>query len=163
MSVSQQIAKHFKEIYFGGNWTESSLKEQTGDITWKEATSQVYSINTIASLVFHINYYVTTVLKVLKDDALSGSDAFAFDHPPIQSEEDWQNMLQKTWSEGAEFATIVEQFPDERLWTNMADEKYGSWYRNLHGIIEHAHYHLGQIAVLKKIIRGNAQSLVVRS
>jgi hypothetical protein len=29
-------------------------------------------------------------------------------------------------------------------------EKYGNYYRNIHGIIEHIHYHLGQIVLIEK-------------
>ena len=31
-------------------------------------------------------------------------------------------------------------------------EKYGTYYRNFHGLIEHAHYHLGQIVLIKKLV-----------
>ena len=31
-------------------------------------------------------------------------------------------------------------------------EKYGNYFRNLTGIIEHLHYHLGQIVLIKKLI-----------
>ena len=34
-------------------------------------------------------------------------------------------------------------------------EKYGNYYRNLHGVIEHAHYHLGQIALIKKMFQNS--------
>jgi hypothetical protein len=30
------------------------------------------------------------------------------------------------------------------------EEKYGSVLRNIMGVIEHTHYHLGQIVLLKK-------------
>jgi len=32
------------------------------------------------------------------------------------------------------------------------EEKYGNYYRNFHGIIEHCHYHLGQIVLIKKML-----------
>ena len=50
--------------------------------------------------------------------------------------------------------------PEERFFEDMADPKYGSWYRNIHGIIEHAHYHLGQIVLLKKLIGDRITSKV---
>ena len=30
--------------------------------------------------------------------------------------------------------------------------EYGNYYRNLHGLIEHTHYHLGQVALIKKLL-----------
>jgi hypothetical protein len=72
--------------------------------------------------------------------------------PPIQSEDEWNKLLSKTWSEAETFAGLVEKLPDEKLSVDLADKKYGSYYRNLHGIVEHAHYHLGQILLIKKIL-----------
>ncbi|HAI83731.1 MAG TPA: DUF1572 domain-containing protein, partial [Chitinophagaceae bacterium] len=35
----------------------------------------------------------------------------------------------------------------------------GTYYRNILGLIEHTHYHLGQIALIKKIIRNTHVTL----
>jgi hypothetical protein len=32
------------------------------------------------------------------------------------------------------------------------DEKYGNYYTNVQAVIEHCHYHLGQVVLIKKII-----------
>jgi hypothetical protein len=152
MSLPEQIAKHFREVHFGGNWSTSNFKDQLADVTWQQATTKVYNINTIATLVFHSNYYVSAVLKVLQGETLNAKDAYSFDHPPVQSKEDWDRMVEKTLSEAEQFANLVEQLPEHRLWDDFTDKKYGNFYRNLHGIIEHAHYHLGQIVILKKVL-----------
>lgn len=153
MNLQQQIAKQFRDVHFGGNWTAVNLKEAVADVTWQEATTKLSTLNTIATLVFHTNYYVATVLKVLKGEPLTGKDKYSFDHPPIQSTEDWQVLLQKTWDEAKEFARMIEDLPTEKLEETFFDEKYGNYYRNLTGIIEHMHYHLGQIVIIKKLIR----------
>lgn len=152
MNISKQIAKHFREVYFGGNWAGSNFKDVLAGVTWEQATTQVYSLNTIATLVFHANYYVTAVLKVLRGGPLNAKDEYSFDYPPISSPEDWENMLSRVRAEAETFANLVEQLPEDRLWENFTDEKYGNYYRNLHGIIEHCHYHLGQIVLVKKIL-----------
>jgi uncharacterized damage-inducible protein DinB len=113
----------------------------------------VHNFNTIASLVFHINYYVNAVLKVLQNEPLDARDKFSFDLPPINSKQDWELLQSKTWKEAEEFAKLIEKLSDQELWTIMIDEKYGMYYRNFQGIIEHSHYHMGQIALIKKIIR----------
>jgi uncharacterized damage-inducible protein DinB len=157
MSLTAQIAKHFREIHFGGNWTTSNLKDQLADVTWQQATTKVYSFNTIATLVYHTNYYVSAVLKVLQGESLNAKDEYSFAHPPINSQEDWENLLNKAWAEAESFASLVEQLPESKLLEDFTDKKYGNYYRNLHGIIEHTHYHLGQIVLIKKIIAANAE------
>jgi len=47
------------------------------------------------------------------------------------------------------FASLVEQLPQSKLSEIFAEEKYGNYYQNIHGIIEHSHYHIGQIVLIK--------------
>lgn len=155
MSLTEQIAKHFREIHFGGNWTSVNLKDCLADVNMQQATAKVYSFNTIAALVYHMNYYVSAVLKVLQGEPLDASDKFSFDLPPVQTQEDWDKLLDKIWKDAEKFASLVEQLPESKLWDDFSDNKYGNYYRNIHGIIEHCHYHLGQVVLIKKIL--NAQ------
>jgi len=152
MNLTTQIAKHFRDVHFGGNWTSVNLKETLTDVTWQQATTKIYSLNTIATLVFHINYYVSAVTKVLQGEPLTAHDKYSFDLPPILNQEDWENLLNKIWGDAENFALLIEQLPESKLADTFSDEKYGSYYRNLHGIIEHTHYHLGQIMLIKKIL-----------
>jgi hypothetical protein len=151
MNTPAQIAKQFRDFHYGGNYTGVNLKETLDCLSWEQATKKVNSFNTIADLVFHINYYVSAVLKVLEGGPLTGSDKLSFDVPPINSQQDWENLLDKVWKDAERFAILVEQFPEEKLNEQFANEKYGTWYRNIHGVIEHCHYHLGQIVLIKKI------------
>ncbi len=152
MNLTAQIAKQFRELHFGGNWTSVNLKEILADVSWQQATTQVYSLNTISTLVYHTNYYVSAVLKVLQGEPLNAKDKNSFELPPILSQEDWENLLNKTWTEAETFASLVEQLPESKLGETFCEEKYGNYYRNIHGIIEHTHYHLGQIVLIKKIL-----------
>jgi len=150
--LSAHLSKHLKDVFFGGNWTSVNLRDSLANVTWEQAVTKLHSVNTILSLVYHINYYITAVTKVLQGEPLNASDKFSFDHAAIQSEEDWQNLLNKTWTDAENFAGLVEQLPDSKLWENFEDGKYGNYYRNILGIIEHTHYHLGQIVLIKKLL-----------
>ena len=152
MSLTHEIAKHFKDVHFGGNWTSVNLRDQLSGLTWQQATQKVYDLNTIAVLVFHMNYYVAAVSRVLEGEALNARDRYSFELPPILSQEDWKNLVDKTWADAERFAGLVEQFPEVRLWEDFSENKYGNYYRNIVGIIEHVHYHLGQIVLIKKIL-----------
>ncbi|WP_343745624.1 DinB family protein [Chitinophaga sp.] len=153
MTTVQQIAKHFRDVHFGGNWTAVNLKDALADVDWQVATTRINGLNTIAVLVFHVNYYVDAVLKVLQGEPLQASDKLSFDLPPVTSEEDWQRLVNKTLVQAEFFAGLVERLSEKQLSEDFTDGKYGTWYRNLAGIIEHTHYHLGQIVVIKKIIK----------
>jgi hypothetical protein len=153
MNSSTQLAKHLKDVHFGGNWTWSNLKDQLTGITWQQATTQVYGCNTIATLVFHINYFVDVALKVLQGGAISGNDKLSFAHPPINCQQDWDNLVSKALTDAETFEASLAQLPESKLWEDFSEKKYGNYYRNMLGIIEHTHYHLGQIAIIKKIVQ----------
>lgn len=155
MDSIQQIAKHFRDVHFGGNWTTVDLKDTLSDVSWQQASTKVYDLNTIAVLVFHTNYYVSAVLKVLEGGVLEASDQLSFNAPAINSEEDWQKLVDKALMEAERFALQIEGLKEEQLFEDFTDPKYGNYFRNLHGIIEHTHYHLGQIALIKKILAFN--------
>jgi hypothetical protein len=151
-TLSTELAKHFRQVHDGGNWTSVNLKQTLADLTWQQATTKIDSLNTIAVLVFHINYYVGLISKVLQGAPLEGHDKFSFDLPPIQSQEDWEKLLNKFWSEAEALASLIEQIPENKWSEIFVAEKYGTYFRNIVGLIEHTHYHLGQIVLIKKMI-----------
>jgi len=139
-------------VHFGGNWTSVNLKDTLADVSWQQATTHVQSLNTIATLMYHVHYYISAVTKVLEGGPLEAKDIYSFAHPPIRSQDDWQALLDKTWADAETLAALVAVLPESLLWESFTDEKYGTYYRNIQGIIEHTHYHLGQIVVIKKMM-----------
>ena len=83
---------------------------------------------------------------------MQAKNAYSINHPPILTQGDWEELLNKTWADAEQFASLVELLPESKLWEDFSDEKYGTYHRNIHGIIEHTHYHLGQITLIKKML-----------
>lgn len=152
MTLTQQIAKHVRDVNFGGNWTAVSLKDALTGVTWEQAVKKVDSLNTIAALVFHINYYVNPILRVLEGNPINAHDKFSFDVAPINSAEDWNALITKSQTEAEQLAKAIEQFDENKLFETFVNEKYGNYLRNFLGVIEHTHYHLGQIVLIKKML-----------
>jgi adenosyl cobinamide kinase/adenosyl cobinamide phosphate guanylyltransferase len=156
MTTVEAIADNFKKFQNGVNWTAVNLRQVLDGVDWVMATTEFSGCNTIAVLTYHINYYVDGVNKFLETGQLEIRDKFSFDCPSISSEEDWQQLLQKTYADMDLFHKKVLKLQDEVLSQVFLEEKYGSYFRNLTGIIEHGHYHLGQIVILKKILTAQA-------
>lgn len=152
MTTAAHLAKHVRDVHFGGNWTSVNFRDTLNGVTWQQATTQVHAFNSIATLLYHTNYYIAAVLKVFQGGALEAKDIYSFGHPPIHSQQDWQALQDKAWADAEQFATLIEQLPEDRLWQDFTHEKYGNYYRNIQGIIEHTHYHLGQVVLIKKLV-----------
>lgn len=157
MHYTKNIAKHLHEVYNGGNWTWVNLQDTLKDVTWQQATAKVYNFNTIAVLTYHIGYYADTILNVLRGNPLESKDELSFNHPPINNAEDWDAMRNKVKDDWNNLVAAIEQLPDEKLGEFFVQEKYGIYYRNLHGLIEHTHYHMGQIVILKKLLQAEGE------
>lgn len=156
MNLAPQIATQIREVLLNGKWVvATNLKAQLSDVSWEEATTKIGAVNTIAALTFHINYYIAGVAKVLEGGPLDIRDKYSFDLPPIESREDWEKLLDKSFSDAERFAKLVEQMTDDKMMEGFIDEKYGNYFRNIQAMIEHSFYHLGQIVLLKKLIRNS--------
>ena len=156
MNTPKQIAKNLRDFYYGGNWTAVNLKDALKDVSWQQAITKVNDVNTIAMLVFHINYYVDAGLSVLQGRPLKASDKYSFDLEPITSEDDWEKLIGYVFAQAELMAQEIEKLDENKLSEVFADEKYGTYFRNLMGVVEHAHYHLGQIVIIKKMINEGA-------
>jgi hypothetical protein len=158
MSVSKQIAKNLRDLYNGQNWAGVNLKNTLNGVTWQQATAKVANLNTIGLLVFHINYYVDAVLNVLQGHPLNASDKYSFNLQPITSDADWQKLVGHVFSQAELLAEEIEKLEDSKLQEVFSDPKYGTYFRNLMGVVEHAHYHLGQIVIIKKMLNEGKNS-----
>lgn len=156
MTRNLTIASRLREVFLNGHWiANTNYKEQILNVNWQQATQKVGNLNTIAALTYHINYYLAGLLNAFEKGKLEISDKYSFDLPPIKSEEDWNKLVTDFLNNSEKFADKVEQMNDNIFDQPFVDEKYGSYLRNIEGVIEHSYYHLGQISLIKKMIMQN--------
>ena len=153
MKSTDALASRFREVILNGTWiANTNYKQQLTGLPWQVATAKLVDSNTIALLAQHIQYYIKGVKQVFEGGPLDIKDQYSFDFPPIESQEAWDDFLNLFWNDADAFALLIEQLPDEILSEPFVDEKYGTYLRNIDGMIEHCYYHLGQIVLLKKMI-----------
>ncbi|WP_299124483.1 DinB family protein [uncultured Winogradskyella sp.] len=152
MPTSKQLSKHVYQVYFGGNWTEVNLKDTVSNISYKTASQKKEGFNSILALTYHIHYFTKVQLRVLEEGILEGKDSESYNHPNITSQSEWEALHKVMWQDAERFTELLEQLPDSILDQPFTDKKYGTYATNLMGLIEHTHYHLGQIIILNKMI-----------
>ncbi len=154
MSSVSELSKRFREVLLNGLWiANTNFKDQLSDVTWEQAVKKIDSLNTIAMLTFHIDYYIAGIVNVFEGGDLEIKDKFSFNLPSIHSQEEWESLLSKLWTDAEKVATLLEQMPDSKLDEVFVNEKYGTYRRNIDGMIEHCYYHLGQITLIKKLLK----------
>ena len=156
MERAKELASRVNEVLLNGQWiANTNYRQQLENVTWEQATQKVESLNTIALLTFHINYYLAGIINVFKGGELEIKDKYSFDLPSISSKSDWEKLKNEFLQNSEEFVSCVSELPEEQLDLPFVDEKYGSYLRNIEGVIEHSYYHLGQISLIKKLILEN--------
>lgn len=147
------LANRLKEVLLDGRWiANTNFKIQLESVTWLQATQKIGTLNTIAALAYHVNYYLAGILNVFKGGNLEIRDKYSFDLPPIESEMDWKRLVDEFLRNSEGFVKEVTKLQDSKLDEPFTDEKYGTYLRNIEGVIEHSYYHLGQISLIRKMI-----------
>lgn len=147
------LAGRLREVLLDGQWiANTNFKTQIQSVNWQQATCKIGTLNTIAELTFHINYYLDGILNVLNGGGLEIKDQFSFDMSEIKSQADWEQLVTVFLDNSEKFTEAVGKLPDELLDQHFVDSRYGSYSRNIEGVIEHTYYHLGQVSMIKKLI-----------
>ena len=153
MDRSLALANRLREVLLNGKWiANTNFKEQLEGLDMKLAITRVGELHTIAELVFHINYYLAGLLDVFRGGQLLIRDKFSFELPEIKTDEDWGRLKETFIANALAFSDAVEIMEDAKLDQPFVDEKYGTYLRNIEGVIEHSYYHLGQAVLIRKAL-----------
>ena len=154
MNQSEQIARRLEAVILNGTWiANTNMKAQIMELDHVSATERWQNYNSIAMLTFHLNYYIAGILEVFDGGDLTIRDKFSFDMPVIGSESEWADLRQQLFDNTERLVVKITQMPVEQLDQVFVDPAYGDYRRNIAGLIEHCYYHLGQVVLLKKMLK----------
>lgn len=154
MRTSKQLAHRFREVLLNGKWiANTNFQDQLQSVTVVQANSKISTLNTIALLTFHVNYYIAGLNHFFENGSLEIRDKFSFDMPSLDDEKAWNDLKKSLFKNAKTFADHVESLTDEQLNAVFVKEDYGTYARNIEAMIEHSYYHLGQISLIKKMVQ----------
>lgn len=152
MTQQEILANRFKEVLLDGKWVaNTNYKDLLSKIKKEQATKKIKSLNTIAVLTQHINYYIYGVLQVFQGGKLEIKDAYSFDFPEIETEKQWEQIKSTLFTHAAQFTEQIKMISETQLESPFVLSKYETYRRNINRMIEHCYYHLGQIMMLYKL------------
>ncbi|WP_346236297.1 DinB family protein [Niabella insulamsoli] len=152
MNIKQHIAQHLIDVHCGGNWTEVNVEQIVKSTRWQDAAIKApFSPNNMAMLLYHITYWNRIV-------AQRGHGVFpeinrenGMNAPMIENEEEWDKLIKDNRLSAHELATVIEGYDIGNLFSPILSG-HSSAYKNFQGQVEHVHYHLGQMVMLKKYL-----------
>ena len=108
--------------------------------------------NTIEMLLNHLTYWNKVMMQRVNGIKIEVPESNGFDKSSMLTDAQWQELKQDNIRSAHELAAAIRAVPEDRL-TEPILPDYSSTYKNFQGTVEHVHYHLGQMVMLKKLVR----------
>jgi hypothetical protein len=150
MSEVERIVDQMKQTHIGNPWTDRPFERILVGVTGEVAASKpIPDAHSIWEIVLHLMTAQELILDLVRGTTRPYEPGDEW--PPVQdsSEAAWAETVKAFFDGDAEVRAVVGgEFREEKL-----DEPFReggiSAYNNLHGYIQHAVFHGGQISLLK--------------
>lgn len=156
MESSARLAERLSDVFLNGQWIAgTNFSLVLDDISFEEANRSVGGLNSMYRLAYHVDYYLRGLCRVLEKNELKISDRFSFPEAEIDAPDRWENFKIDLQLNAQRLISLVQNMTDAALDATFVQPQYGSNRRNLEALIEHSYYHLGQMTLIKKLLRGH--------
>lgn len=154
MTELERLADTIRRAYEGEAWHGPSLAEVLVGIDAVAAVTKRGDTHTIWELTLHITSWFDIVRRRLEGEKLDDSNlTITDDWPPAPKQvtaATWQEAKEDVGRASQQLMAVVANFPEQKLDQKVPGKDY-SYSVMLHGAAQHALYHAGQIAILKKL------------
>ena len=149
-----RIADQFATVISGDAWYGDSVQKILSGVTAKQAqTHPAPDGHSIWELVHHVEAWVNFALRAMQGTPIPKWPAMPKeqDYPPVNdtSEQAWDRAMKSFFASHTKLIDAIRGFGDEHLQDTVPGRDY-NFNRMLPGMMQHAIYHSGQMAILKK-------------
>jgi uncharacterized damage-inducible protein DinB len=158
MSISPAyLASQLERTITGPTWHGNALGELLADVTAAEARAHPISgAHSIAELAAHLTAWTVICLRRLEGETGEATDAEDWPAPEASTEAQWRASVRRLGEQYAAVARATRKLPESTLLAMLPGRDHTA-ADMLQGLVEHGAYHGGQIALLKKAVRGTAK------
>ena len=149
-----RIADQLRRAFEGNAWHGPALRELVSGMTAEQAVARPIKVaHSVWELLLHIEAWELVALNAMKGIPMPHLPPEQ-DFPVVRDEsgEAWSSLMASVFATNEEMAQAIEGFDDARLAETVPGRNY-DFYQLLHGMTQHALYHGGQIALLKKAVQ----------
>jgi hypothetical protein len=156
MRECSRIADALASAISGDAWYGDPFTTILGNVTAGEAMAHpIANAHSIWELVLHVEAWVQFSLGAVRGVPIPAWRTMAKeqDWPAIAStgNDDWKKAVEGFLSAHSKLVDAIKTLNDERLDEIVPGRAY-NFYHLFHGMIQHAVYHGGQIAMLRKVV-----------
>jgi uncharacterized damage-inducible protein DinB len=152
-SVSLTLPTQVRRAFTGPAWHGDAIAELLHDVTAAEAaTRHSPAHHTIAELAGHVGVWVDVARRRIAGEPVVARTVENFAPLDTSSDAAWQAALARLGERHEALARTAAALDDRRLHTLVPGYDHTP-AEMLHGVIAHAAYHGGQMALVRNLIR----------
>ena len=152
MSESKRVSNLYQSIYNGNPWLEVTLANTLENVTAEQAYRKINpNLNTIWEIVNHLIQWRRNILRRVQGEIITTPNHNYFVPILDSSEASWEQSLQSLAKSQEMWNACLSDFNDADF-EKIDQNNNHNFYEDIHGIIQHDVYHLGQIVILKKLL-----------
>ena len=151
MTETERIADQLRRAHEGQAWHGPALEEVLEGITAEAALRRpIAGAHNIWEILLHIGVWESVVRRRLSGEVVTDVPPEQ-DWPPVSDTSDtsWQTTRDELRRVHEQLQKVVARLTDRQLAEPVPSMGYNVYFM-LHGTVQHALYHAGQIAILKK-------------
>jgi uncharacterized damage-inducible protein DinB len=151
-----RIAYALASAINGEAWYGDSLRKILDNVTAKQAEARpIPNAHSIWELVVHVEAWVKFCLGAVQGKPIPPWPAMPKEQDwplvPETGEQGWKQTVNSFFSTHLQLVKALKTLSDERLEAIVPGRSY-NFYHLFQGMIQHAVYHGGQVALLKKML-----------
>lgn len=156
MTEIERIVDQMRRAYQGEAWHGPSLREALAGVTAAEAAARpVPGAHSIREIVQHLVAWEDTLRRRLAGEPLREPAEGDWPGAAVQSEDEWRDLLLRLDERSRRLREAVAALDDAQL-DEAPYRGTSTRYVTLHGAVQHALYHAGQIVLLRKAVRAGS-------
>ena len=159
MAKSEQLIKELETVLWGRPWYGNSIYSIIEQVSFEAAFEKpVGSVHNIAGIVLHMLAWTEEIMDRM--NGLTAQLPSSGDWPDAGSpdEQKWQNYVNDLKLVNVNLLGVIQNFPEEQWNQPINDtrdaEAVLSYEQMINGFIQHQVYHVGQIALMNRLING---------
>jgi uncharacterized damage-inducible protein DinB len=146
------IVSQLKDACEGDPWFGRNAKELLSEVNEQTAFTKLKNQHSILELVWHmITWREFTIDRLHPAKTLAQLEENDWRELNHSNKTLWPQGLQRLQETQEQLISLLQNADDTLLVENVKERKY-NFRKLLNGLIQHDIYHLGQIAIIKKII-----------
>jgi len=150
MTKIEQIVDELKRAFQGEAWHGPAVMEILEGVDARTAAERpIPKAHSIWELVLHVAAWERVVTRRILGESLTLSNEENFGHIAGVNENAWREAVKRLRDNHAELIRTVAALPDSALERTVPGKPYNLHFMLL-GAVQHAAYHGGQMALLKR-------------